>query len=308
MRRAATTTLTAVLFLAFLILPGRALAFEAGLRAPQLGDPAPGAISVPFEIPIRQSEAVPQPLDFEIAVEGFSLDPAAVRDLRIGSLDLVTDSGDFDDKPIFSNGLAIDGVRTWTLDWQLGEKPITARVEDGVALDPSGERIANPEFTLIIFTVPGNYHGFRLMGLGLRFNQEDHGLPTPGVGAVNPLTEGSYLLRSRITSVDPPGEVSVTSARVEIGNPRPATSLSVTANRSRVHPGGKVRFTLRTTNGTSDTVEVWLAGRRIRTVKVGSKQKRFSWKAPRKLAGRKAAFAFTPGNGVTRRLAVKVRR
>ncbi|MCB0870090.1 MAG: hypothetical protein KDB52_04585 [Solirubrobacterales bacterium] len=34
----------------------------------------------------------------------------------------------------------------------------------------------------------------------------------------------------------------------------------------------------------------------------------FSWKAPRKLAGRKASFAFTPKSGTTRRISVKITR
>ncbi len=140
MLRPLKTSLGLIAFACVLILPNFAQAFDAGVRTPLLTDRSPGAVSVPFEIPVRQSAAVPQPLDFEIAVEGFRLDPAPAADLRIGSLDMVTDAGDFDNKAIFSNGPAIDGARTWTHDWQLSNHPITATVEDGTGLGPAGEK------------------------------------------------------------------------------------------------------------------------------------------------------------------------
>ncbi|MCB0859246.1 MAG: hypothetical protein KDB54_01165 [Solirubrobacterales bacterium] len=297
-----------IVILAGLAVPSLAQAFDAGVRAPLLTDRAPGAVSVPFEIPFRQSAAVPQPLEFEVAVQGFSLDPAAIDGTRIGSLDMVTDAGDFDDKAIYSDGPGADGTRTWTLDWQLSNDPITATVTDGTGLDASGEKINAPDSTLITFTVPGNYHGFRLMGLSLRFNQEDHGMPTPGVGAVNPVMPGNYLIRSRIRSVAPQSAVKVASTTVPIGLEAPKTRLVASANRFRVRRGGKVRISMRTANQTRDTVGIWLRGKRLRKVKVGPATKHIYWRPGRKFRGRRAVLHLRPAHGPDRQLVIRVIR
>lgn len=310
MLRPLKTSLGLIAFACVLILPNFAQAFDAGVRTPLLTDQSPGAVSVPFEIPVRQSAAVPQPLDFEIAVEGFRLDPSPAADLRIGSLDMVTDAGDFDNKAIYSNGPAIDGARTWTLDWQLSNHPITATVEDGTGLGPAGEKTVDDGSTLISFTVPGNYHGFRLMGLSLRFNQQEKSLPTPGIGAVNPTAPGSYLIRSRIESVAPGSSVKVASTRVRIGpdETRPKTRLAVGANRSRVRPGGLVRFSIRTLNGTSDFVTVRRGHHEIGKLKAGPAVRYLYWRASRRLRGRKVTFHFKPANGPAGNLTIRVKK
>lgn len=295
------------LCLLLLALPGQALAFDAGVRAPVLADPMPGAVSVPFEIPVKQSAAVPQPLNFQIAVEGFTLDPDPVADRRIGSFDMVTDSGDFDDTEIRSNGPGENGVRTWTLDWGLG-KPLVATVKDDLGLDVSGSPVADPDSTLISFTLPGNYHGFRLLGLSLRFNQERRGRVTEGVGAVNPSQPGRYLVRSRIESVAPESEVALASALVRVGQPLPRTALHVKANRLRTQPGGRVKFTLRTTNGTRDRVTVTIGQRRLRVIWIGPEARSFFWRPGRSLRGRRVAFAFKPDDGPARKLSLRVAR
>ncbi|MBN8866300.1 MAG: hypothetical protein J0H98_01980 [Solirubrobacterales bacterium] len=216
------TALACLLSMLFLAAP--AGAFDAGVRAPRLADPRPGAVSRPFEIPISQSAAVPQPSVFDLAIEGFDLDPTPQAGARIGSLDLITDSGNFDGTAILSGGPATDGVSTWTLDWRLSD-PILATVTDGLSLDARGERIADPDSALISFLVPGNYHGFRIMGLRLRLNQADRGRPTAAVGAVNPSRAGKYLVRSRIESVAPEREIEVRSAWVRVGRATPDRSF-----------------------------------------------------------------------------------
>jgi len=294
------------LVLAGFATPQSVLAFDAGVKPPVLADPLPGAISRPFEIPVTQSQTVPQPFDFEIAVAGFELDPNPVAGQRIGSLDMVTDSGDFDDKAIYSNGPGENRVRTWTLNWQLAD-PILATVEDGLALAADGGRVRDSESTLISFTVPGNYHGFRLMGLSLRFNQEDRGVATAGIGAVNPSRAGSYLIRSRIESVDPPREVNVASTSVRIGRPATKTRLAVGVNRFRVRPGGRVRISLWTTNQTRDRAAIWLRGHRLRRIKVGPAARHFSWRAKPRFRGQRLRFRIKPLNGPARRLVIRVK-
>ena len=92
---------------------------------------------------------------------------------------MVTDAGDSaTTKAIFSNGPAIDGARTWTLDWQLPatiRSPPRSRI--GTGLGQPVEKTVDDGSTLINFTVPGNHHGFRLMGLSLRFNQRKKASP-----------------------------------------------------------------------------------------------------------------------------------
>lgn len=308
MRGSMKITIGLAFALLAMALPQSALAFDAGVRTPLLADQAPAAVSVPFEIPVRQSAAVPQPLNFEIAVGGFTLDPDPVAGQRIGSFDLVTDSGEFNDKAIFSDGPATEGFRTWTIDWQLGEDPIIATIQDGTALDPDGHQIADPQSTLVSFTVPGNYHGFRLMGLSLRFNQQEKRESTPGVGAVNPPFPGKYLVRSRIQSVAPQSSVSVSSAWAAIGPSDPATAISVKAGRKVVRAGSKVGFRIRTTNETRDRVGIWLGGRLLRKFKVGPTAKTVSWKAPKKLAGRQIRLRFKPKNGPARIIKLRVTR
>jgi hypothetical protein len=293
------------LALATVAAPSSALAFDAGVKPPVLPNPLPGAVSLPFEIPVAQSEPVPQPLNFEIAVAGFDLDPNPVAGQRIGSLDMVTDAGDFDDKAIYSNGPGSNGLRTWTLDWQLAD-PIVATVEDGVALAADGSRMTDPESTLISFTVPGNYHGFRLKGLSLRFNQEARGAATAGIGAVNPARAGSYLIRSRIESVDPPSAVRVAATSVRVGTPVPKTKLVAGVNRSRIRPGGRVRISLWTTNRTRDTAAIWLRGHRLRRVKVGPEARHFYWRVRPRLRGQKLRFRIKPVNGPARHIVIRV--
>lgn len=287
-----------------------ALAFDSAVRAPVLGNTLPGAVSVPFEIPIRQSDANPQPSVFQIAVEGFTFDPEAEASQRIGSLDVLTASGKFGDKAIYSDGPGSGGFRTWTLDWQLSEdkKPITATVEDGYGLDPSGTRTPDVAFTLITFIVPVNYHGFPVTGLDLRFNENEKGTPSPETGAVNPETPGTYLVRSRVESVAPESAVKVASATVRIGLPDPKTALRVTSDRKRVPPGTRVRFRLRTTNETSDRVSVWQGGRRLGSVNVDSTVRFFIWRPDGSLGGRKVVLRFKPASGPARKLAVRVTR
>ena len=310
MFRLLKTALAPAACLLAMLVPGVAQGFDAGVRAPVLADRSPDAVSVPFEIPIRQSTAVPQPLEFEIAVEGFGLDPAPVPGLRIGSLDMVTDAGDFDDKAIYSNGPATDGVRTWTLDWQLSNHPITATVEDRTGLAADGRKIARSDSTLISFTVPGNYHGFRLMGLILRFNQEDHGKPTAGVGAVNPAEPGNYLIRSRVLPAAPESQANVTSVWTRIGSSpsRPKTRIAVGVNRFRVHPGGLIRFSLRTVNDTTDSLTIRQDGRLLRKLKVGPDSRRFNWRLGNRFAGRKVTFRFKPRGGPAKRVAIRVKK
>jgi hypothetical protein len=287
-----------------------ALGFDSAVRTPVLGNPAPGAVSVPFEIPVRQSDANPEPSVFRIAVEGFTFDPEAEDGLRIGSLDVLTASGKFGDKAIYSDGPGSGGVRTWTLDWQLSEdkKPITATVEDGYGLDPSGQRVADPAFTLISFVVPVNYHGFPVTGLELRFNENEKGTPSPGVGAVNPATAGNYLIRSRVESVAPESAVKVGSTSVRVGLPDPKTALRVSSDRKRIRPGSRVKFRLRTTNGTSDRVSVWLGGRRLGSLNVNSTVGFFNWRPGRSLSGRKVVVLFKPASGPARKVTVRVTR
>lgn len=299
--------LVATLAALTLALPRSALGFDAGVRAPVLADPAPGAVSLPFEIPVRQSAAVPQPLDFEISVEGFTLDPDPQSGRRIGSFDMVSDSGEFNDKAIYSNGPGAYGVRSWTIDWQMGEEPITATVEDGISLTASGQSVADPDSTLISFTVPGNYHGFRLMGISLRFNQQERGRATEGVGAVNPAEPGSYLIRTRVKSVAPESRVKVASAQVRVETPSPRTSLSVKANRTGVRQGGQVRFRLRTTNGTRDKVAIWLSGRKLGTVKVGPEGRNFVWRCGPRVRARNLHFSFRPLKGPAKTVSLKVK-
>lgn len=289
-----------------LAAPHPARAFDAGLSTPVLENPLPGAVSRPFEIPVAQSAAVPQPLNFEISVAGFEFDPDPVAGRQIGSLDLVTDSGDFDDKEIYSNGPGQSGSRTWTFNWQLAD-PITATVEDGVGLDANGNRTAVSGTTLISFTVPGNYHGFRLTGLSLRFNQGIRGAATEGIGAINPPVAGSYLIRSRIESVPPQSEVSLSSTSVRVGPPVPTTRLATSVNRSRVRPGGRVRISVWTTNQTRDTVAIWLRGRRLGKVRVGPDARHFHWRVKSRYRGQKLRFRIRPLNGPPRQIMVRVK-
>lgn len=290
-----------------LLFSGQALAFDAGLRAPVLADPSPGAVSVPFQIPIIQPFPIPQPEHFEIAIEGFELDPEPMAGSQIGSLDLYTDSGPFGDKAIYSNGPGEGGLRTWTLAWQLAD-PIVATVEDGVSLDQAGNRVAAPDSTLISFSVTENYHGFRLTGLRLRFNQQNHGLATERVGAVNPPREGSYLIRSRIQSVAPQSAVKVSSVTARIGFPAPKTKLKIGVNRQRVRVGGRVRFALRTVNGTSDKVGIWRGRKLLRQVRITPRSRAFYWRATPAFKGRRVQFRFNPANGPERKVAVRVNR
>ncbi len=288
----------------------QASAFDAAVRTPVLGNPAPGAVSVPFEIPVRQTDANPQPLTFRIAVQGFSMDPEPQDGLRIGSLDVETASGKFGDKAIYSDGPGSGGIRSWTLDWQLSEdgKPITATVEDGLGLNESGSRVPLTGFTLISFTVPVNYHGFPVTGLNLRFNENEKGTPSPGIGAVNPEVAGTYLIRSRVESVAPRSAVRVGTASVRVGLPAPATALRVTSDRARVRPGKRVRFRLRTANETVDRVTVWQGNRRIGIVNVATSFSYFTWRANRSLRGHKVTLRFRPEAGPARKVTVRVTR
>ncbi|MBN8870193.1 MAG: hypothetical protein J0H66_09975 [Solirubrobacterales bacterium] len=294
--------------LAFAVLatPQPAFAFDAGVKPPVLADPLPGAVSRPFEIPVTQSEAEPQPLHFEIAVAGFNLDPDPVAGRRIGSLDMTTDSGTFGDRAIYSNGPGFEGIRYWTLDWRLSSNPILATVENGAGLDADGLKITDPGSTLIGFTVPGNYHGFRLMGLDLRFNQQEKGRSTPGVGAVNPALAGDYLIRSRIESVAPPSAVAVASTSVRVGPPAPKTKLMVGVNRSRVRPVGRIRISLRTVNQTRDTASVWLRGHRLRRLTVGPGPRYLYWRVKPRFRGQRLRFRIKPSNGPARQLVIRV--
>ena len=156
--------------------------------------------------------------------------------------------------------------------------------------------------------MPVNYHGFPISGLDFRFNENEHGTPSPAVGAVNPMRPGAYLLRSRIESFAPGGGVDVASALARVGLPDPETELRVRADKQRVRPGGKVRFRLHTTNETSDTVTVLLGKRRLGRLEVGSRLAYFTWRPERKLRGRKVVLSFRPSSGPTRTLAIRVGR
>lgn len=312
MRNARNILLACLLTLAAFAFggPGAASGFDSGVRTPTLADSRTGAVSVPFEIPIRQNGANPQPLHFQIAVQGFRLDPEPVEGRRIGSLDFLSDSGKFGNKAIYSNGPGSGGSRTWTIDWQLSDEnePIVATVIDGLGLDPSGQRVEDPEFTHISFTMPGNYHGFPVTGLVFRLNQDKDGGQTPGVGAVNPSAPGTYRITTHVVSAAPENEVSVASAFARVGLPPVRTSLRVKANSRKVRPGRVIRFRLKTTNETRDRVIVRLSGRRLARVPIGPAANFFRWRAPRKLKGRKVKLVFKPENGPARQVTVKVTR
>lgn len=305
------TLLLASLAAAALMVPASSSAaeFDFGVRTPILPDASPGAVSVPFEIPIRQHGATREPFSVQIAIEGFDLDPNPVPGERIGSVDVLTASGTFGDKAIYSDGPGADGVRTWTLDWQLSEdkRPIVAEIRDGVALRPDGETLPDSNSTLIGFTVPVNYHGFPVSGLVFRFNENERGVPSPGVGAINPPEPGKYLIRSRVR---PNGSDSavVASAYARVGPADTKTSLRVRPQSKRVRPGQKVRFSLSTANGTSDSVTVWRGGRRIGWLAVGPNVTRFTWRAKARLRGRAVRFVFKPAHGPARKVTVRVAR
>lgn len=313
MNRARNILLAIALTFAVVAGAGQAVAsaaFDSGVRTPVLGDSRPGAVSVPFEIPIRQNGANPQPLHFEVAVQGFKLDPEPVNGRRIGSLDFLTDSGKFGNKAIYSNGPGGGNTHTWTLDWQLSDEnlPIVATVYEGLGLDLSGQQVQDPEFTLFSFTMPGNYHGFPVNGLSFRFNQDKDTGPSEGVGAVNPSEPGTYRITSHVVSAAPENAVSVASAFARVGLPPVKTALRVKPNRKKTRPGHLVRFRLKTINETKDLVAIWLGGRRLARVPVGPAPNYFQWRPTRELKGRTVKLRFKPEHGPARQVAVKVTR
>lgn len=261
-------------------------ATDAGVSGVSLADPRPGAVSLPFSVPITQSTIDPQPSEMRIAIEGFELDPGTASDRRIGSVDYDTDLGYYP-----GQWLTTGGGGSYLLEVPLGS-PVRAALQQGTFLDESGSPVEADHSTLISFTLPGSLPlGAKLRTLAFQFNVDYQGLPTPQVGATNPAA-GEYRIRSWVKAVD--GSEKVATRKVTVGKPGPAgPKLKVKANRKRVAPGKKVRFRISLSDGPSKRVTVRTGGRVEARVKVGSRRAAtYRWRAPRNPIASVQTFSF----------------
>ena len=116
-----------------------------------------------------------------------------------------------------------------------------------------------------------------------------------------------YGYEIRIAVRDRAGNETVSSAtsfEIVPGPPTP-TALQVRANKYTVNKGGRVRFSYRTTNGTTDTIRVFINGRRVTRLSALPRNKTWIWRA-RKSGQTKVVFR--PDNGPARTIRIRVRR
>lgn len=324
--RAASVALGLAVLLA---APAVASAYDGGITAVGLTDARPGAVPRPLTIRIAQPTPDPAPKDVRIAVQGLTLDPGTSSGKRIGSVDFETTLGDFKGLSIATAGPGDGAPGRWALVAPgIGTFPATVR--PGTDLDAAGNTVAAAGSTLVGVSVPTNLPlGAQLTSVTLRLNVDDKGCATTTPGATNPTAPGSYRVRAFVSASDGTSRVSDGAAVVAAGAPAPPAlpsgcpkpvdtavgapaaakpSVRVTASKRRIAPGGRSTLSVRVAHGPAD-VKVVRGSKTLKTLKkVGTKTKRYAFKAARADAGKLVKLSIRPKGGKTKTLRIRVSR
>lgn len=318
-----------------LVVPATAgAAYDGSLRAVELTDARPDAVSRPLTIRIAQDAMISVgPQEVRLAVQGFALDPGTSTGKRIGTVDFETSLGPFRGFAVTTNGPGDGAPGRWSLSAPaIGT--VSAAIRPGTDLDDAGTRVAASNATLIDVPLPTALpFGARLHAVTVRLNVDENGCKTFAPGATNP-GPGFYRWRAFVTATDSATKLSDITSEVRAGAPAGGTppqcpkepvadppttpggdtpaagrpKVKVTRTATRVAPGKIVRFRVTVANGPAE-VRVRRGTKTLKRLKrVGPSGRTFAYRAPRADAGRVVKLTFSPKGGTSKSLNVRVTR